>query len=83
MSRILIPLNYSDPTISVEAYKLMIEDRSKQSGGIRKDIQIAYDRQKHYDDASLSELIFKEGGMIFLRVRTKRSTLSLGGKYKK
>ena len=78
----LAPLNFSDPTIKVEASRQMLEDMEAQTKAIRKDIQAAQDRQKHYADKKRSERIFKEGDMVFLRVRPKKSNLSLG-KYKK
>jgi hypothetical protein len=78
----LSPLNFSDPTIKVEASRAMLEDMEEQTKAIRKDIKAAQDRQKHYADAKRSERTFKEGDKVFLRVRPKRSTLSLG-KYKK
>ena len=60
----------------------MIEEMIEQTRAICKDIQAAQDRQKHYADLRRSEREFKPGDKIFLRVRPKRSTLSLG-KYKK
>ena len=43
----LCPLNFLDPTIKVEASKRMIEDMSKQTKAICKDIQVAQDREKN------------------------------------
>ena len=76
------PKNFSDPTIRVEASKKMIEEMEAQTKAIRKDIQAAQDRQKHYTDGKRSKRHFCAGDKVFLRVRPKRSTLSLG-KYKK
>ena len=78
----LSPRNFSDPTIRVEALRQMIEEMEAQTKAIRKDIQAAQDRQKHYADGKRSDRTFHEGDKVFLRVRPKRSTLSLG-KYKK
>ena len=78
----LSPLNFSDPTIRVEASKKMLDDMAQQVKTIQKDIQAAQDRQKKYADLERSERKFKIGDMIFLRVRPKRSSLSFG-KYKK
>lgn len=78
----LSPLNLSDPTIRVEASKQMLEDMDQQVKAIRKDIQAAKDRQKRYADLKRSDRKFKEGDKVFIRVRPKRSSLSLG-KYKK
>ena len=78
----LTPLNFSDPTMRVEASKLMLEDMAHQTKAIQKDIQAAKDRQKRYADLKRTERKFQEGDKVFLRVRPKRSTLSLG-KYKK
>ena len=76
------PRNFSDPTIRVEASRQMVEEMEAQTKAIRKDIQAAQDRQKHYADGKRSERHFQEGDKVFLHVRPKRSTLSLG-KYKK
>ena len=54
----------------------------EQTRLIRKEIKAAQDHQKHYADAKRSDCVFKEGDMVFLIVRPKRSSLSLG-KYKK
>ena len=78
----LSPLNFSNPTIRVEASKKMLEDMDQQTKVIQKDIQAAQDRQKKYADLNRSERRFKIGDKNFLRVRPKRSSLSLG-KYKK
>ena len=78
----LSPLNFSDPTIRIEASKQMLEEMNHQTKAIQKEIQAAKDRQKRYADPKRSERSFKEGDKIFLRVRPKRSSLSLG-KYKK
>ncbi|MCO5602166.1 hypothetical protein L7F22_056294 [Adiantum nelumboides] len=53
-----------------------------QTKAIRKDIQAAQDRQKHYADKDKSKRTFKLGDNVFLRVKPKRSNLSLG-KFKK
>ena len=66
----------------VEASKQMLEDMAHQTKAIRKDIQAAKDRQKRYADLKRTERKFQEGDKVFLRVRPKRNTLSLG-KYKK
>ncbi|RYA67464.1 hypothetical protein DD595_26255, partial [Enterobacter cloacae complex sp. 4DZ3-17B2] len=47
-----------------------------------QDIQAAQDRQNHYADKNHLERTFKEGDKVFLRVRPKKSNLSLGT-YKK
>ena len=78
----MTPLNFSDPTVRVEASKQMLEDMAHQIKAVRKDIQAAKDRQKRYADLKRTERKFQEGDRVFLRVRPKRSTLSLG-KYKK
>lgn len=78
----LSPRNFSDPTMRVEASRRMIEEMENQTKAIRKDIQAAQDRQKHYADEKRSDRTFSIGDKVFLRVRPKRSNLSLG-KYKK
>ncbi|MCO5579705.1 hypothetical protein L7F22_033564 [Adiantum nelumboides] len=78
----IAPLNFSDPTIKVEASKQMLDEMEAQTKAIRKDIQAAQDRQKHYTDKDRSERTFKLGDIVFLRVKPKRSNLSLG-KFKK
>ncbi|MCO5550674.1 hypothetical protein L7F22_004164 [Adiantum nelumboides] len=76
------PLNFSDPTSKVEASKQMLDEMEVQTKAIRKDIQAAQDRQKHYADKDRSVRIFKLGDKVFLRVKPKQSNLSLG-KFKK
>ncbi|MCO5585915.1 hypothetical protein L7F22_039849 [Adiantum nelumboides] len=78
----IAPLNLSDPTIKVEASKQMLDEMEAQTKAICKDIQAAQDRQKHYADKNRSERTFKLGDRVFLRVKPKRSNLSLG-KFKK
>ena len=67
----LSPLNFSDPTIRVEASKQMLEEMNHQTKAIQKEIQAAKDRQKRYADPKRSERNFKEGDKVFLRVRPK------------
>ncbi|MCO5590724.1 hypothetical protein L7F22_044699 [Adiantum nelumboides] len=57
----IAPLNFSDPTIKVEASKQMLDEMEAQTKAICRDIQIAQDRQKHYADKDRSERIFKLG----------------------
>jgi len=78
----LTPLAWSDPLIRVEVSKQMLDEMDHQMQTIRKDIKAAQDRQKQYADAKRSVRTFEEGDMVFLRVRPKRSSISLG-KYKK
>ncbi|MCO5568852.1 hypothetical protein L7F22_022553 [Adiantum nelumboides] len=78
----IAPLNFSDPTIKVEASKQMLDEMEAQTKAIRKDIQAAQDRRKHYADKDRSERTFKLRDRVFLRVKPKRSNLSLG-KFKK
>ena len=75
-------LNFSDPTIRVEASKEMIAEMDEQMQDVRKDIKAAQDRQKEYADTKRSDRTFKEGDKVFLRVRPKKSSLSFG-RYKK
>ncbi|MCO5567754.1 hypothetical protein L7F22_021448 [Adiantum nelumboides] len=60
----------------------MLDEMEAQTKAIRKDIQAAQDKQKHYADKDRSERTFKLGDRVFLRVKPKRSNLSLG-KFKK
>ena len=53
-----------------------------QTDLIRQNIRIAQDRQKSYADSKRSQRLFEVGDRVFLRVKPKRSSLSLG-KYKK
>ncbi|MCO5559340.1 hypothetical protein L7F22_012937 [Adiantum nelumboides] len=78
----IAPLNFSDPTIKVEASKQMLDEMEAQTKAIRKDIQAAQGRQKHYVDKDRSERTYKLGDKVSLRVKPKRSNLSLG-KFKK
>ncbi|MCO5563659.1 hypothetical protein L7F22_017306 [Adiantum nelumboides] len=74
----IAPLNFSHPTIKVEASKQMLDEMEAQTKTIRKDIQAAQDMQKHYANKDRSERIFKLGDKVFLQVKPKRSNLSLG-----
>ena len=74
----LSPLNFSDPTIRVEASKRMIEEMTEQTRAIRKDIQAAQDRQKHYADLRRSERKFKPGDKIFCASGPKEAPCRLG-----
>ena len=56
----------------------MLEEMNHQVKAIHKEIQAAKDRQKRYGNANRSERIFKEGDMVFLRVKPDKSSLSLG-----
>ncbi|MDM1593402.1 integrase, partial [Escherichia coli] len=78
----LTPLTWSDPLIRVEMSKQMLDDMEQQMQAICKDIKAAQDRQKLYADKKRTDREFKEADMVFIRVRPKRSSLSLG-KYKK
>ncbi|MCO5600050.1 hypothetical protein L7F22_054158 [Adiantum nelumboides] len=78
----IAPLNFSDPTIKLEASKQMLDEMEAQTKAILKDIQAAQDRQNHYADKDRSKRTFKLGERVFLRVKSKRSNLSLG-KFKK
>ena len=78
----LTPLKWTDPMIRVQASKEMLDEMQQQTDLIRHEIKAAQDRQKAYADSKRSDRIFNEGDMVFLRVRPKRSSLSLG-KYKK
>ncbi|MCO5585579.1 hypothetical protein L7F22_039514 [Adiantum nelumboides] len=60
----IAPLNFSDPTIKVEAYKQMLDKLEAQTKAIRKDIQAAQDRQEHYADKDRSERTFKLGDKV-------------------
>ncbi|MCO5587836.1 hypothetical protein L7F22_041788 [Adiantum nelumboides] len=62
----IAPLNFSDPTIKVEASKQMLDEMEAQTKAIRKDIQAAQDRQKHYADKDRSERTFKLRDRVFL-----------------
>ena len=78
----LTPLKWTDPMIRVQASKEMLDEMQQQTDLIRHEIKTAQDRQKSYADAKRSDRTFNEGDMVFLRVKPKRSSLSLG-KYKK
>ena len=67
------PLSLSNPTIRVEASLQMLEEMEEQTRLIRKEIKTAQDRQNQYADTKRSERVFKEGDMVFLRVRSKKS----------
>ncbi|MCO5575354.1 hypothetical protein L7F22_029154 [Adiantum nelumboides] len=60
----IAPVNFSDPTIKVEALKQMLDEMEAQTKAICKDIQAAQDRQKHYADKDRSERTFKLGDRV-------------------
>ena len=64
--------------IKVQASKEMLDEMQQQMDLIRFKIKATQDRQKAYADSHRSEREFEEGDMVFLRVRPKRSSLSLG-----
>ena len=68
--------------IRVQASKEMVDEMQQQTDLSCLDIKGAQDRQKAYADTTQSDRFFNEGDMAFLRVRQKKSSLSLG-KYKK
>ena len=78
----LTPLRWTDPMLKVEASKEMLEEMQQQTDIIRNDIKTAQDRQKSYADLKRSQRLFEVGDDVFLRIKPKRSSLSLG-KYKK
>ena len=78
----LTPLKWTDPMIRVQASKEMLDEMQQQTDMIRFEIHAAQDRQKAYADTRRSERLFEEGDMVFLRIRPKKSSLSLG-KFKK
>ena len=53
-----------------------------QTDLIRQEIKAGQDRQKSYADLKRSNRVFHEGDMVFLRIKPKRTSLSLG-KYNK
>lgn len=59
----------------------MIEEMEAQTKPICKDIQAAQDHKKHYADGKRLDRRVCKGNKVFLRIRQKRGTLSLG-KYK-
>ena len=78
----LTPLKWTDPMIRVQASKEMLDEMQQQTDLIRFEIKAAQDRQKAYADTHRSDREFEEGDMVFLRVKPKHSSLSLG-KFKK
>ena len=78
----LTPLKWTDPMIRVQASKEMLDEMQQQTDLIKFKMKAAQDRQKQYADSRRSDRQFEEGDMVFIRVRPKRSSLSLG-KYKK
>ena len=78
----LTPLKWTDPLLKVQASKEMLDEMQQQTDLIRQEIKTAQDRQKSYADLKRSQRIFEVGDMVFLRVKPKRSSISLG-KYRK
>ena len=78
----LTPLKWTDPMIKGQASQEMLDEVQQQIDLIWFEIKAAQDRQKLYADSRRSDRSFEVGDMVFLRVKPKRSSLSLG-KYKK
>ena len=78
----LTPLKWTYPMIRFQASKEMLDEMQQQMDLIRNEICTAQDRQKSYADSQRSEQNFDKGDMVFLRVRPKCNSLSLG-KFKK
>ena len=78
----LTPLKWTDPLIRVQVSKEMLDEIQEQVDQIRLDIKAAQDRQKAYANSKRIDRVFEEGDMVFLRVKPKKSSLSLG-KFKK
>ena len=76
------PLKWTDPMIKVQASKEMLDEMQQQTNLIRFEIKATQDRQKAYANSHRSKREFNEGDMVFLRVRPKHNSLSLG-KFKK
>ena len=60
----------------------MLDEVQQQMDLVCLDIKAAQDCQKAYAGARQSDRFFNEGDMVFLQVKKKKSSLSLG-KYKK
>ena len=78
----LIPLKWTEPVIKVQESQEMLDDMQQHTDLIWFEIKVAQDRQKSYADSRKSDRSFEIGDMVFLRVKPKCSSLSLG-KYKK
>ena len=78
----LTPLKWTDPMIKVQAFQEMLDEMQQQTNLIWFEIKAAQNRPKSYADSRRSDRSFEVGDMVFLRVKPKRSSLSLG-KYKK
>ena len=78
----LTPLKWTNPMIKVQASQEMLDEMQWQTDLIWVEIKAAQDHQKLYVDSRRSDRSFEIGDMIFLRVKPKRNSLSLG-KYKK
>ena len=78
----LVPIKFANPNLPVPAAKNTLEEMDRQLQSIRITLKKASDRQKSYANSRRSTRNFKEGDKVFLRVKTKQSSLKLE-KYKK
>lgn len=74
----LTPLRFADPSLPVPAAKHTLEEMDQQLRLIRENLKRASDRQASYANLHRSLRSFKPGDKVFLRVKPKRSSLTLG-----
>ena len=78
----LTPLKWTDPMIKVQDSQEMLDEMQQQIDLICFEIKATQDYQKLYANSKRSNRSFELGDMVFLRVKPKCSSISLG-KYKK
>ena len=74
----LVPYKFVDPNLPILAAKDTLEEMNRQMQDIRQSLKRASDRQKNYADLLRSSHTFQIGDKVFLRVKTKRSSLKMG-----
>lgn len=74
----LTPVHFSHDANKVDMSREMLRKMDDELSRIKKHIKHAQHRQKFYYDKSKRRVDFKEGDLVFLQVKPKRTTLILG-----
>jgi hypothetical protein len=75
---VVSPATWFDPVGRVEISQKMLESMEEQTKRVRENLRVAQSRQKSYADQRRCKREFQEGDRVWLRVKPRRSNLSLG-----
>jgi hypothetical protein len=73
-----IPISWKNHVYRVIIEPYMLKEMEQQVIHIRKNLKIAQERQKSYANLKRTPREFKIGDRVYLQVRTKRSSLTMG-----